>query len=98
MRPPSIVLSYAAYSPVDGALPPGAAESQAPFGRSESPHQASNLALYSAASRTLPSGEAESQNKLILGSSLSSGYIPGLGAIPQDSTPKYAYYLLSDQM
>ncbi|RXN31068.1 mast cell protease 1A-like protein [Labeo rohita] len=30
-------LRYAAYSAADGALPPGAAELQAPFGRSESP-------------------------------------------------------------
>ncbi len=54
--------SYAAYSATDEALPPGAAELQAPFSHSESPpSDTSNRASFSAARGTLPSGAAEQQ-------------------------------------
>ncbi len=49
--------SYAAYSAMDEALPPGAAELQAPFSHSGSPpSDTSNRASFSAARGTLPSG------------------------------------------
>ncbi len=52
--------SYAAYSATDKALPPSAAELQAPFSHSGSPpSDTSNRASFSAARGTLPSGAAE---------------------------------------
>ncbi len=49
--------SYAAYSATDEAVPPGAAELQAPFSHSGSPpFDTSNRASFSAARGTLPSG------------------------------------------